>query len=88
MTAGVGSTIGNGKTTKILDSVWAGDGKISCQAHNQNSLISKPLWVSDLLNDNRSWNDEVLNLWFDHHTTNSSKQCISLPLIKTMSLCG
>lgn len=77
MASGVGSIIGNGKTTKILDPVWAGDMNITFQAHNQNSLVPKPLRISDLLTNNHSWNDEVLNFWFDHHTAK---------LIKTMHI--
>ncbi|XP_048498124.1 uncharacterized protein LOC125496647 [Beta vulgaris subsp. vulgaris] len=68
MAAGVGKIVGNGKNTKILDSIWVGDKQIMFKSCDNNMQEDQPIWVSDLLKDNKHWDEDILNKWFEPQT--------------------
>lgn len=49
MARGLGKTIGNGKTTEILNIVWADGRSFQFKQSANHSSEPKPIWISDLI---------------------------------------
>ncbi|XP_010687065.1 uncharacterized protein LOC104901211 [Beta vulgaris subsp. vulgaris] len=69
----VGKMVGNGKTTKILETGWVGGKKIKFKSEEIDSLDPQPLWVSDLIGQNNEWDNNILIKWFEPKEVNMIK---------------
>lgn len=79
---GLGKRVINGKTTKILDNIWAGGRKNLFKENMLNSTEIKPMWVSDLIMESNNWNSNLLQKWFKEEDVNMIKT-IHVPSLKT-----
>ena len=65
------------KNTKIIDSIWVGDKQIKFKSCGNNAQGDQPIWVSDLIKDNKHWDEDILDKWFEPQT---------IKLIKTIHI--